>query len=123
MAGSCGKTGKELFPNEPTHSAALTYPVGTAIYTIKYINEKPILYGLLRYKHIIKQPALSLNKIKKIGQYLDIRKSPIINASIPNLYENKKHCYCVTDITNIINHIKSTTYYGSDIALFYNHDY
>ncbi len=82
-----------------------------------------ILYGLLRYKHIVKQSALSINKIKKIGQYQDIRKSPVVDASIPNLYENKKHFYCVKDLTNIINHIKSTPYNGSDIALFYNHDY
>lgn len=118
----CGKKGKELFPDEPKHSLATTYPLSAGLYTIKYVDNHPTLYGLLRYKHVIKHSALTIKKIKKLGMCHDIRKSPIINANIPALWEDNKHHYCVNDMTNIINNIISTPYYGSDIKLFFNHD-
>lgn len=118
----CGKKGKELFPDEPKHSLSKTFPLLAGLYTIKYVNNHPTLYGLLRYKHIINQSALSINKMKKLGMCKDIRNSPIIKVTIPLLWEDNKHCYCATNMKTIVDNIISTPYYGSEISLFFNND-
>lgn len=119
----CGKKGKELFPNEPKHSLATSFPLVAALYTIKYIDDNPTLYGLLRYKHVPKQSTLTIAKLKNIGKCQNINKTPIVNVTIPNLWKDNKHHYCVLDMTNIIENIIATEiYYGSDIKQFYTND-
>ena len=113
----CGSKGKYLFPNEEKHSASGTFEVTAALYTIKNVDTKPILHGLLRYTKS-SSTLMTVLKLENIKKSSILTKNPIIKAiSIP-LWENTKHYYCVKTLQDTIKNITSTTYYGSSIKDF-----
>ena len=75
----CGSNGKYLFPDEEKHSSSLTFPVSAALYTIKNIETKPILHGLLRYTKGT-TTAMTTTKLQNLNQSSIVSKRPIIKA-------------------------------------------
>ncbi len=113
----CGSNGKSIFPDEPKHSTAATFPVSAALYTIKNEDTKPILYGLLKYKKGTAS-IMTIKKLENINKSNVISKRPIVKASLLTYWENKKNHYCTKSLKDTINNITDTSYYGSDINDF-----
>ena len=116
----CGSKGKYLFPNEEKHSRSSSYPVSAALYTIKNIENKPILHGLLKYEKNDTSSVMTLKKLHNINKSNIAEKRPIIKASFMPLWEEKKGYYCVKSLQDTVKTITSTTHYGSSIDDFLN---
>ncbi len=115
----CGVNGKYIFPNEEKYSAASSFPVNAALYTIKNTETKPILHGLLKYQKENTTARMTVAKLQNMNKSNDISKKPFIKASLMSLWEDKKYHYCVKSFNDTIKTITSTTHHGSIIDDFY----
>ena len=115
----CGIYGKSIFPYEPKHSEAKTYPVVAAIYSLKLENDSPILYGLIRYKHIKTKSHITIKQLQQHNQPVNPHHKTINEIRICNLWQDKKRHICVKDINHIISLISEDEVFGSDIKKFY----
>lgn len=113
----CGANAKDIFPNEK-HSVAKTFNVAAASYCIQYIEDKPILKGLIRYSTCDNLTTMTENKLQRIIKSNDPVKRASIQARKLNLWEDNKHKYEIDDIKNVYNQLKEYNCYGSDIKNF-----
>jgi hypothetical protein len=113
----CGVKGKDIFPGEK-YSLSKTFNVVAASYCIKYIEEKPILHGLIRYSSCNNDTTVTENKLQKLIKSDNPVKKATIHARKLKLWEEDKHKYEIDDIKNVYNQIKEYNHYGSDIKNF-----
>ena len=113
----CGASGKNIFPNEPLHSKALTFMVKAGIYTIVYNDNLPVLSGLLRYQHIVNQTTMTVKKLELYNKSKVIR--TIIKATQMPFWQDRKHHFGIENIKNIIENITKSEYFGSNLENFY----
>jgi hypothetical protein len=111
----CGNSGKQLFPNEPKYSRAVTFPVTAAKYDIITNGNTCILQGLLRYKHQ-KTTSMTIKKLENLGDIYYV-----VKAYCPDICNNNRSHLVKTDIDKFLNPI-SHSEYGSSIEDFYIQD-
>jgi hypothetical protein len=118
ISNMCGVNGKTIFPNEKSHSLSKTFNVIGATYCLKYIDDIPILHGMIRYTGCNSETTITENKLQRIIKSDNPNKKANIQVRRLKLWENDKYKHDIQDITDVYNKIKEHEYYGSDIKLF-----
>lgn len=114
----CGFSGKQLFPNEPKHSNARTFPVTAAKYNIitnKEGTPKHVMHGVLRYQRL-KNTAMTIKKLEKMGD-----DNFLIKVYTPNTCNSNKFHFLKEDIDNFLLTVADSEN-GSNINDFYIDD-
>ncbi len=115
----CGVDGRIIFPHEPKHSDAKSYPVTAAIYSLENEKGLPILHGLIRYKQVKKKSHTTAKQLQLHNQSVNPHHKPTTDIRMLNLWEDKKHYICSQDINNVVKMILESQYFGSDVNKFY----
>jgi hypothetical protein len=113
----CGSSGRQLFPNEPKHSKAVSYPVIAARYNINKQDEKYTLYGVIRYKHK-KECSMTVKKLEAMVDDKEIQ----IKVTYPTNINNNRHHRSIHDLDDMLYPIIDQNCYGSDLQKFYLDD-
>lgn len=108
----CGWSGNKLFPEQPVHSKALTFPVTAAKYDIVINNATYTLHGLLRYQYK-NNVKMTVKKLENMGD-----DKFIVKATLADLYDNKKTQVSKNNIDTFIKRLENTDN-GSNINDFY----
>lgn len=111
----CGWSGNKIFPDQSTHSKALTFTVSAAKYDIVNENNKYTLRGLLRYQYK-NNVKMTVKKLENMGN-----NKFNVKAILLPLYNNHKTQVSKPDIDFFIKTIINTEN-GSNIDDFYISD-
>lgn len=111
----CGCYARNIFPNEPKYSKALTFPVLAAKYNIVANKNQQILHGVLRYERV-KSTIMTVKKLEGMGG-----DGVIVKAHVPTINSNNKYSISKNDIDYFVD-IVSNSEYGSKIDNFYLQD-
>lgn len=113
----CGVNSSIFFPNDIVGISATFNPVA-ATYAIKYIDDKPILQGIIRYGECNSNTSITENKLMSLNKTTNASKKVNITVRKLNLWEGEKNKYDIDDIKSVYEEIKKYDMKGSELNEF-----
>lgn len=113
----CGVNGTIFFPNDIAGTSTTFNPVA-ATYAIKYIDDKPILQGIIRYGECKGNTSITENKLMSLNKTTNPSKKVNITVRRLNLWEGEKNKHDIDDIKSVYEEIKKHNMSGCELNDF-----